>query len=338
MKKVVYVILSVVVLYFILCLVGPADARVERSTSISAPAESVKPALTDNKIFFDKWSPWTEKDPNMQVTYEGTAGEPGQKMAWNSQDKKVGKGSMTIERITADSVVQKLAFDGRGESTVYFTWKGETANTNVTWGMYTHIPFMMRGMMLFMNMDKMVGPDFEKGLVKLKTYVESTPAPSTAAATTYEVKEVTTEERVMIGAKKSEVTFDKIASYFGETYQKLQAEFKKENITMTGPPCGLYWIYDETKGTTTLAATLPVAKDAKLKSKAWERYDIPPSKALLVEYHGDYMNMMGAHNAIKNYMKEKNLSEMMVMEEYVTDPGTEKDSSKWLTNIYYILK
>jgi hypothetical protein len=50
------------------------------------------------------------------------------------------------------------------------------------------------------------------------------------------------------------------------------------------------------------------------------------------------MKMMGAHEAIKKHMKEKNMSEIVTVEEYVTDPMVEKDTAKWLTNIYYILK
>jgi hypothetical protein len=281
MKKVLYVILSILVLYFILCLVGPSEGKVERSISINAPAEVVKSALTDNKIFHEKWSPWTEKDPAMKVSYKGAAGQVGQKMSWESDKKEVGKGNMTIEAITADSVVQKLHFDGMGDSKVYFVSKGENNATNVTWGMQSKTPFMFRAMMLFMNMDKMVGPDFEKGLVKLKTYVESTPAPS--AETAYDVKEIMTEERVMIGTKKTNITFDKIGPYFGENFPKLQGELEKNKIAMVGPPCGLYWNYDEKNGTVNIAAALGAAKGAKIKgNNEWDYYDIPPSKALFV--------------------------------------------------------
>ena len=58
----------------------------------------------------------------------------------------------------------------------------------------------------------------------------------------------------------------------------------------------------------------------------------------MLAYHGGYNDMMAAHDAIGKYMKEKNLSASVTLEEYVTDPMTEKDSTKWLTNIYYIIK
>ncbi|MGZ3884877.1 MAG: SRPBCC family protein [Bacteroidia bacterium] len=333
MKKVLYVILTVLILYFVLCLVGPSDAKAERSISVNAPAEAVKAALVDNKIFHEKWSPWTEKDPGMKVSYEGTAGQPGQKMSWESDKKEVGKGSMTIEAITADSVIQKLNFDGRGDARIYFVAKGESNTTNVTWGMEMKTPFMMRAMMLFMNMDKMIGPDFEKGLGKLKTYVESTPAPKAEAA--YDVKELNWEARNYFGTKKTTVTMDKIGAFFGESFQKIGEAMGKAKLEMQSAPSGLYFSFDEKNMSAEMAAVIGLKTN---ELKGFEKYEVPASKVLQVAYYGDYMKMQGAHEALKKYIAEKNLNYNFSIEEYVTDPMVEKDTAKWQTNIYYILK
>ena len=80
MKKVLYVILALLVVYLILCLAGKSEAKVERSININSSPEAVKAAIADHKVFHDNWSPWTEKDPEAKVTYEGETGKHGQKM------------------------------------------------------------------------------------------------------------------------------------------------------------------------------------------------------------------------------------------------------------------
>jgi carbon monoxide dehydrogenase subunit G len=175
MKKVLYVILGIALVYLVCCLMGPSVIKVERSATINAPADAVKSQIVDYSVF-NKWSPWAEKDPNMKLTIEGTPGTVGHKYAWEG-NKEVGKGTMTLTKVDGDLVTEDLNFDGRGVSNVSFAFKPEGAGTNVTWGMDMNIGFFGRGMMMFMKgkMDKMLGGDFEKGLAKLKTQAETLP-------------------------------------------------------------------------------------------------------------------------------------------------------------------
>ena len=88
-----------------------------------------------------------------------------------------------------------------------------------------------------------------------------------------------------------------------------------------------------------MAAAIPVKGDAKTKVKGYETMVVPAGKNLHIAYWGGYHGTGTAHMAIDDYMKEKNLlQETPIIEEYVTDPGVEKDSTKWLTNIYYPVK
>src|SRR5688572_3245586 len=108
MKKVLYVIIGLVVLYIILAFIGPKDVKVERQIAINRPASEVKAKLGDFKFFHDKWSPWTQRDPNMVCTYEGTPGEPGHLYTWKG-NKEVGHGSMTLTGYNGDTLLQKLS-------------------------------------------------------------------------------------------------------------------------------------------------------------------------------------------------------------------------------------
>jgi effector-binding domain-containing protein len=330
MKKVLYVILALVVIYLVLCLIGPADTRVERTGMIQAPASAVQATLADFNTF-QKWSPWKEYDPNMKITVEGEPGKPGHKYAWEG-NKDVGKGTMTLDGINGDTVNQTLDM-GYGPSKVYMVTKEENGATNLTWGFYAKTPFFFRAMGLFMNMDKMLGKDFEKGIANLKTLVES--SASAAPAKNYEVKETTWEERTFYG-KRGKMGFQELSAFFGATYPKLFEDAGKNKVEPQGPPSALYFSWDDSTGVTECAAVIPVKNDAKLKG--WEKFTTPAANVLHIEYYGAYDKSIDAHLAMDKYMKEKGLAQAMVMEEYVTDPQAEKDTAKWLTNIYYILR
>ena len=84
---------------------------------------------------------------------------------------------------------------------------------------------------------------------------------------------------------------------------------------------------------------IPVKGDAKTKVKGYETFVVPAGKMLHIAYMGGYNGIGQAHMAIDDYMNEKGFMQLTpIAEEYVTDPSKERDSSKWLTNIYYPVK
>lgn len=329
MKKILYVIVALVIIYLILCIAGPAETKVQRSVDINASAEVIKEKIVDLKFFHDKWSPWTEKDPQMQVTFTGEPGKEGSKMAWISNKKEVGKGSMTYNYTHGDTVAFTLHFDDYGDSKIYHVVNATGEKTSkVTWVMESKAPFMARAMMLFMNMDKMIGPDFEKGLKKLKTAVES-------AASGYEISETNWGAKVYFG-KRTKLAFDKMAPFFGETYGKLMPALGAQKVEMIGAPKAIFFSFDETTMVGDFAAVAEVPAGTDLKD--FEKFETPAGKVLKIAYYGPYEGSGEAHKAMDEYMKANNLSTVSVIEEYVTDPMTEKDSAKWLTNIFYVVK
>ncbi|MDF2451811.1 MAG: hypothetical protein K0S26_1315, partial [Bacteroidota bacterium] len=88
--------------------------------------------------------------------------------------------------------------------------------------------------------------------------------------------------------------------------------------------------------TTEVAAVMEVANGTKLEGV--EKFETPAGKVLKIEYFGAYDKSANAHYAMDAYMKEKGLTQSYVLEEYVTDPGTEKDTAKWQTDIFYLVK
>ena len=141
MKKFLYVIIALLLFYLVLAMVGPKEIKVERSILISKPNSMVTAKLGDFKFFHDEWSPWSEKDPNMKNTYTGNPGEVGHLYSWEG-NKDVGKGEMELKAFNGDSIIERLYFDGMGDSKVYYIVKNKDASTELTWGMISQIGFM----------------------------------------------------------------------------------------------------------------------------------------------------------------------------------------------------
>ena len=148
---------------------------VERTETIAAPPEDVFQRV-GNLERWDNFSPWADMDPDMTKTYAGEPGAVGSTYHWTG-NRKVGEGNMTItESEPNERVVLDLKFikPFRSESVTELELSPSGDGTEVTWRMTGANTFMVKAMSLIgKSMDKMVGPDFEKGLTKLKTVTET---------------------------------------------------------------------------------------------------------------------------------------------------------------------
>ncbi|WP_228235728.1 SRPBCC family protein [Allomuricauda sp. M10] len=169
-----YILLGLVVLILILGAIAPKTYDVSRSVEISKPKKEVFGYLKSLKNQ-DHWSPWAKKDPNMVQTFTGTDGEVGATNRWKG-NKQVGEGEQEITKIVEGERVEgQLRFLKPWESTsdcYLITKEIDSETTKVVWGFSGKNKFPMSIMMLFMNMDKAVGKDFEEGLANLKNILE----------------------------------------------------------------------------------------------------------------------------------------------------------------------
>jgi hypothetical protein len=172
---VVFVVGFIVFLGAIIAM-QPAGFRIERTTIIAAPPAEVFGQINDLHRFQD-WSPWAKLDPGCKVTFDGPQEGIGSSFHW-SGNNKVGEGTMTIiESRPSELVKATLEFlrPFKATNMAEFAFQPVDNGTKMTWSMTGNRNFVMKGFSLFMNMDKLVGGDFEKGLATLKTLCESTP-------------------------------------------------------------------------------------------------------------------------------------------------------------------
>jgi len=141
--------------------------EVVRSTEIAAPASTVHGLIADFHEW-TKWSPWEDLDPALERTYGGSDRGTGATYAWKG-NRKAGQGRMEIKGDTPDEVVVAVDFvkPFKSSSTATFSLEETGSSTHVTWTMVGPRTFMTKVMGVFTSMDKMIGPDFEKGLDQL---------------------------------------------------------------------------------------------------------------------------------------------------------------------------
>jgi hypothetical protein len=146
---------------------------VERTEHIDAPLDVVREGIVDLHRW-EAWSPWEDLDPGLRRTYGGAASGVGAWYEWEG-NRKAGTGRMEIIGAESSTVRIDLQFlrPFKSHSNTVFELQPDGDGTLVTWRLVGPKTVMTKVMGLFTSMDKMIGPDFEKGLARLKADAEA---------------------------------------------------------------------------------------------------------------------------------------------------------------------
>ena len=171
LKKTAIAVAVLIVAVLAFAATKPDSFRIQRTASIQAPPEKILPLISD----LHAWSAWNpfEKDPAMKKTYSGAASGRGAVYEWDG-NSQVGAGRMEILDVTPEKVTIKLDFlrPFEGHNTAELTLVPRGSATDVTWAMYGPNRYLGKVMSVFMNMDTMIGGEFETGLGNLKALAE----------------------------------------------------------------------------------------------------------------------------------------------------------------------
>jgi uncharacterized protein YndB with AHSA1/START domain len=168
------ILLIVVAALLVYAAVRPNSFRVQRAIAIKAPAERIFAQINDFHNW-PAWSPYEKLDPAMTRKLSGAEAGQGAVYEW-SGNSKAGQGRMEITATTPPSQIDiKLDFTRPfvAHNRVTFAMKAAGDSTATSWIMEGPSPYMAKLMGIFMNMDKLVGRDFERGLANLKAIAES---------------------------------------------------------------------------------------------------------------------------------------------------------------------
>ena len=172
-KYVAGLLVVVVAAVAILASLQSDEFKVERSATIKAPPEKIFALIADFKQW-SAWSPWDKLDPAMKKVVSGADMGKGASYAWEG-NSKAGAGRMEILDAQSPSRIE-IQIDFlkpiAGRNHILFTLTPGTDATTVNWSMDGPKPFISKLFSLFMNMDKMIGADFEEGLAKLRSAAE----------------------------------------------------------------------------------------------------------------------------------------------------------------------
>ena len=172
LKNIFIVLIVLVAIFLIVALFLPSTVSVQRSIEVNKPSNVVYSYVADFNNF-DYWSPWKEIEPTAQTNVDGTPGTVGHKLSWKGQE--TGEGSFTITELVLDKAVKtQLDFIEPWEAVAKNDWTFEStaSGTKVTWYYEGNADYPI-GRYFGLMTDGMIGPDYEKGLGKLKANVEA---------------------------------------------------------------------------------------------------------------------------------------------------------------------
>lgn len=328
LKKLLYVFLGLLAVFFIITLFLPKHAHIERSTTIDAPTGVVFNEVNDLKQW-KSWSPWLSMDPDMSLEYGSTTSGKGASYSWESQDPNVGTGKMTISESTPNSFIKTVMnFAPDMEDEMYATLKFSEDNgkTKVVWDFDGDFKGM--GKWFGIMMDKMLGPQYEAGLASLKAHAEK--LAKEAPKSPFTITLIDYPGETFAGIRQV-VSFDDMDKAFQNAYQTLG----KAKVSPIGPAAGIFYTYDETKKESDMAPAFPVAADSKYAAPI-RVFNLPARKGARLEFMGNYDQSYNAHTALAKYMEEKGLAQSgAVMERYLVGPNDTQNPDEYKTQIFY---
>ena len=334
LKIILGIVAALIVLFLVIGLIMPNEFSMERYTTIDAPKNAIFAKINDVKAW-EEWGPWM-KDEAIKIEYGDVTEGVGANYSWKSE--LYGNGALKmIESVPGEKINNELYFEGGDDDNPmngHWTFEDtEDGLTKVTWGMTGNIPYPWNAM-LIMGENEEGKKMFDEGLANIKALCEEAAKNKTYRG--YTVNVIDFPGRNYLAVRK-EVPFADFKAFYTENLPKLAGAFTGGNIEMDGMPSGLYYKWDEENQIADMAAAIgykggePNDQFAQIKVEA--------GKALNIDYFGDYEGVGEAHYAMDDYMKEHGIEQAkLVVEEYVTDPGQEPDTSKWLTKLTYLLE
>ncbi len=337
LKYILLLLLLVIVAGSIYIATLENDYHVKRTKVINAPAEVVFNKINDYKDW-PEWSPWLGQDPEAELTFGDKTSGVGASYSWAG--KKAGEGNMETLSVSEDSISQKLNILKPMESTSNIYWKLNSLEngTEVTWGMKGDLDFMSKAYMAFNGgMDKLIGPDYELGLVKLDSVLQGDMQEYSVT-----VNGITTHGGGYYLYQTTACKIEEIPNKMAEMMPNLGMYANNNNITMAGPSFTLYHHFDTVNNAVMMSVAIPVTEKVITNVDSGILTGmLKPFTAIKATLKGNYKNLKEAQITTEKYIKDNDFEKvegLPSMEVYLNSPLDTPNPANLRTEIFIPIK
>ena len=337
LKRIFLFLVALVVLLLGIGFLLPHKIHVERSTSIDAPRATVF-ALVDGFRSFNRWSPWYGVDPQAKYSYEGPDFGVGARMSWVGDPKTVGSGSQEIVEVRPmAAVTTNIDFGDQGKATGRFRLGAEGRATAVTWTFDTDVGANPISRYFGLTFDRLIGPDYEKGLQGLKRLAESLPKTdfSDLKVEKVDVAPVTVAYLPATSSKDEQA----IAQAIGGAYLEVGNFMAAHGLKQAGAPITIDTRWDEAGYSCDAAIPVDRAPEGEIAAESAVKVRQTYSgQALKVVHTGAYRDLPAAYEKLHAFIAAHGYQQAgPAWDEYVSDPGTTPEADL-ITNVYVPVK
>jgi effector-binding domain-containing protein len=329
-KKILIGLAGLIVLLVIIAYLLPSKYHVERSAYIHAD-KAVIFDLTSHLQKWDLWTPWN-KEMDSTMTYElfGEDGKVGTKRAWSGKIAKTGDIIIT-ELLPGELVAYDLSFEnGKYLSKGTIRIEEIADSCKVSWIDDGNLGYNPIARYIGLFVEKMMNPEFDKGLTKLKMVAEQ-------RKSWPKMEETKIPEQFVVVIQDSAGMND-YEKVLGKAYEELFRYLNSSGLKQAGPPFTITLKWDSVTKNSVMKIGIPVDKEGKNAGRVVAE-KVLEQNAVMAYYFGPYEKLEPAYNALEQYIRESN-KEITggPWEIYINDPMTEKDPMKLETRILFPVK
>jgi effector-binding domain-containing protein len=328
LKKILIWLGIIIVLLIVISFFLPSKMLMERDIIIKSPPTVVYDQINILKNW-EKWSPWYKMDTTAKITYSTPDSGIGAWYTWESTNKKIGKGKLSLMETKSPSLVKlRLSMmEGDSQTLSSFLLAPADSGTKVSWLFDSRIGLNPFNKYMALIMKSVLRKSFDNGLADLKRVCESHPT-----ETQYKIELTDVKAFCYIGIRDT-CSYSTISQKMGQQFGQLMEFLTKNKVIEIAPPFAIYHKFEN--GIFDMESAIPIDKCIKSKGNI-KCSDMKEGKAVVLYYTGSYDKMDKAYRQLEEWISKNNHKiSGPPWEEYITDPSKEKDPSRWLTKIYF---
>jgi effector-binding domain-containing protein len=319
----------------------PSKFIADSSIVIKSNAYNVFPYVADLKNW-EKWTSWKKKDPTTNFKYAEKTFGAGSSMEWDSKNPNVGTGKLTTVQFKKFHHLNykfEMTKPGSMKSSGQITLENiNDSEVKVTWTDQGELKYPFdRWVNCFVHFEEIIEKDFAEGLANLKQVVESSPQ---RVLPKVQPETVQLSDQYIFSIVHETVRNTELGNTIGASYKAIKKTLEQKKIEpLQQPPICIFYRHNSLTSKIRPGLFVGGCSGVDLENGV-ECIPVYGDKVLRFTYTGGYGGMQSTYDAIEIYIEENKISRKrdFTWESYVTDPGLEPDSNKWVTQIFVPIK